>query len=511
MGNLLEFSLGLQASEFITKLGISGAEVLSFVSVTETLRKAWEHTWETIDQGAELRGLSSATGESVSQLYRFQQGLQAIGGQTQSLAEFFMLTQNALSGVNAAGVRTDMLFAKLGLNIQDLRKEDTVKAITDIAGALRSVNSTQAAGIAEAIFGRYQAMSILQITRNMGVFNQGFTGSAATAALLQKFADTFEQVKADAQMIQNDVLGIWVTVAGKVAPELHAIFTRVHEDVRQIGPALLGAIQSGHVSELFTDALAAAFEQGSYFGERVFSALAVGFGDALFAAVKAVFEDAIPAGLSKIKADAEVAELEAQNTVWAQAIKMVPTTGKMTPAEMKERQQQIAGLNALIQGNESKINDIRNGTADDVRQKMADAAAQMSSGMTAAIADAVQDWQASAGKGPHVMLDRLKAVMDKYTASAIAGIASDSASSGGGTDFGNLQARHYKMEFTPLEKMGFVMSGRIGNPLENHKISLLTSIDRTLTKIADVKIAPLGSTYIQMASGIVHPGVFHAI
>jgi hypothetical protein len=80
MANVLEFALGIETSEFLAKLGISSGRVLSFAGLADTVRHAWDKTWDAINKGAELKGLASATGESVSMLYKFQQGLEAIGG-----------------------------------------------------------------------------------------------------------------------------------------------------------------------------------------------------------------------------------------------------------------------------------------------------------------------------------------------------------------------------------------------------------------------------------------------
>jgi hypothetical protein len=289
--------LGLETSEFLAKLGVANFEVLSFAGLADVVREAWTHTWEAINKGAELRGLSSATGESVKNLYAFERGLEAIGSQSQNLPMFFLQTQKALSGVNEAGQRTEAMFAALGLDINKLRVGDSVKAITDIAGALGKLNPTQAAGFAESIFGRFQAESILQIARNMEMFQSAMSESSNTGQLLDKFAKTFQQVKEDWADIEGDVEGIWVSVAGGIGPELHKILQNIHNDIKNFGPAIDAAIKAGHLGELVGEALAAGFEEGKTYGEAAFAWLATFFGDLLAGVLANVFAN-LPGALA---------------------------------------------------------------------------------------------------------------------------------------------------------------------------------------------------------------------
>ncbi len=220
MATVLEFSLGIEISEFLRNIGVASSATLSLASIAETVGMGFEHLNDAINEGAALRGLSSATGESVARLYQFRQGLEAIGGQTESLPMFFMEVQKALSGVNELGQRTDILFTQLGLSLANLRAMDTIDALTTMAGALSKLNPNQAAGVAEQLFGRFQAQSILQMMRNMPLFSSASGESANTGALLQKFADSFELVKKDAAEIESDFLGIWVSIAGNITPSL---------------------------------------------------------------------------------------------------------------------------------------------------------------------------------------------------------------------------------------------------------------------------------------------------
>jgi len=95
MANVLEFALGLQTSEFLSKLGFAGEGLLSFAGTVELLRKAFERTWGAIERGAELRGLAAATGESVAQLYKLEHALEAIGSSNENPLMLMLMMQKA--------------------------------------------------------------------------------------------------------------------------------------------------------------------------------------------------------------------------------------------------------------------------------------------------------------------------------------------------------------------------------------------------------------------------------
>jgi hypothetical protein len=259
--NVLEFALALQSNSFLQKIGVAEGGVLSLASAFGLMEKAGERAWEAIGTGAELQGLASRTNETVSQLYRFQQGLMAIGSPAENVQILMLMTQKALSGVNDQGFRTDILFSRIGLNMAELRRTDTISAIQKISQALSHLSPNQASGVAESLFGRFNAGTILGLANNVETFKRAFTLSAETGALLDKFGKTFENVKLDWQIVANDMLGIWVGVAGRLVPALHEAAQEAHK----IAHTIEAAFADGKVTELLKLSLEVGAEYGASF------------------------------------------------------------------------------------------------------------------------------------------------------------------------------------------------------------------------------------------------------
>jgi hypothetical protein len=479
VGNVLEFALGLQSSEFLSKLGLCSGEVLSFAGLAEVVREAWDHTWEAMNKGAELRALSSATGESVRNLYAFEHGMEAIGGQTQSLPMFFMLVQKALSGVNDAGQRTNIMFAALGLDIGKLRTEDSLRAITDIAGALSKLNPTQASGIAESLFGRFQAESVLQMARNMALFQSGMGESSNTGALLEKFSKSFEEVKADWDDIQSDVLGVWTSIGGGIAPEMHRIFLAVHESIKDIGPELSGAIEGGHMNELLSDGAAAAFEEAGLYGTKIFEAIAVSFGDSLAAAVQVVFTDVIPHGFEKMKAElkagAALAAMGSLNVELDDAMRDYQSA--KDPAGKHAAAEHIKRVQAAIAHDQEVISNLGNANDADFKKRMADAIATAGGAAKTILLDAEKALASGSLIGPDGK--RFADDLARYKKAALA--PDGSTGPGSAAPIGGLEESRYRPQFTELEKMGFVMRGGLHMDLQQRQVDLLQTIASNTT------------------------------
>ncbi len=393
MANVLEFALGLQTSEFLSKLGFAGGELLSFAGVAELLEKAWDKTWDAIDKGADLQALAAATGESVGMLAQFEHGLDAIGAQFSPM--MFLQVQKALSGVNEQGQRTDLLFGQMGLNINKLRGQDTVKSIQDIAVALNKLNPTQGAGVAEQIFGRYGAESVLKMARNAETFSRAMSGSSNTGALLDKFSKTFEDVMGDWDLIKGDVEGIWVSVAGALGPEMHKIFSEVHTDIADIGPALTGAIESGHIREFLSDSMAAAFEQGQFLAERTFSVLALGFGESLYVAMVTAFENVLPMFL---KLGQNIDQIE--KTEMAIGLLNMKRIGDMNNNNIAEAAKDVG----MIQAAHEFIRGQLMLTGKDFGEQFAESLKTAIAGGGWIAGDMAKAWAASGANAPHISI-----------------------------------------------------------------------------------------------------------
>lgn len=249
---------------------ISDVQQLS-VSLTDLAASAdavhgtFQKTWATIETGARLQGLSSVTGESVSKLYEFEQGLEAVDRKAKYLPAIFADMQRALSHTSGTS-RAEEAFAELHLNPDQLRKEDTADAVVQFASALGKLDSNQATRVGNKIFGRFQTESVLAIARNLELFQQVMQKSSQTGASLEKYSKTFEEVKASRIGINNDILGNRAEFAGKIAPEILSIFAGIGDHIKNLGP-LFASTLSGNLNAMpsnFATVADSSFGQNHY-------------------------------------------------------------------------------------------------------------------------------------------------------------------------------------------------------------------------------------------------------
>jgi hypothetical protein len=462
--------------------------VLSFAGLAEVVKRAWENTWEAIGRGAELQALANATGQTVDQLYRLEHALGAIGSQANPQM-LLLMTQKALSGINEQGMRTDVLFTRLGLNFQKLRSEDTVQAMTEIAGAMGKLNANQSAGVAESLFGRFNAATFLQMSRNMEGFQKGFSASSETGALLDKFSKTFEQVKADWADIENDVLGIWVAIAGQIAPLLHHLMEEVHT----FSSGIVRAFADGKIGEVLKLSLLVACEYAASFisgllgspalWRGVFEVMTASF-MAQLGAVEALFMTliaAIKTSLDWLVANFAAAFGDKIALILAQLgkamVKVNPVLGgalEVAGAGMMAEFGLHGGStdwNKQFNHNLGQMNDAMGGFSPD--NLFGGSAAMGKMGLTD-MKSALQDAMKNANAADLPNLKKLLASLPET--------ATSSSKAGGDTTIAGVGESHWKPEFTSLEKMGFIMSsgGRMDG--EQQKIGLLHRIAAAVEK-----------------------------
>src|SRR5581483_5838961 len=97
MGEVLQFTLGLEVSKFLEELGVSARELLSFTAIAEGLHFVMEKTFAAIEKGGALASLAARTRESVGSLYELQQGLEAVGLTGDNAGGLLLRTQKAIS------------------------------------------------------------------------------------------------------------------------------------------------------------------------------------------------------------------------------------------------------------------------------------------------------------------------------------------------------------------------------------------------------------------------------
>jgi uncharacterized protein with HEPN domain len=491
--NALEFTMGLNSANFIKNVLAAETVMGGLRVIAEGVEAVFRKMDSAIERAAGLEQLSKRTGESVGALYKLQEGFEAVGLSADSIPTMLLRLQNSLSGVNEMGQRTGSIFARIGLDRQSLARMDASGQINAITAALNKLPKAQMSGMAMQIFGRFGAGDIMQIARSGDAWRESQANAQKYAALMEKLAPLAEKYEQTLKYTKMQWDAIWSVVALNILPVMQRLLEQVKKldvskfiaDLEKVGKGIAGAIIEGHVEELLEDSLAAAWEQGKYYGERVFYALAAFFGDALMAVLSAVFvnlagmlatalANGLAIGVSKVASKMDDKVISDANKM-LKTIDEMPEEAKknLPPGEVEHWKQMItdAGSDKAVQS----------GTQQGLMQQIGDSAAQnihdglkkIAAGAIAGVKDAEAEWDKTAGNQPHPAWDKLKKDLLTYGAAlgnldAMTVPLPEPAAQ-------NVEQSHYKPEFTSFEKMGFVMSG-LGNPFESRKISLLEKI-----------------------------------
>ena len=122
MGNVLEFTLGLQVNKFLEGMNLGAGSIISMAKVSEGLKVVMEGVWGQIEKGAALNDLSKRTGETVGTLFQLQKGFVAAGLGADAVGGAIFMLNKSLGGVNEMGEKTEDIFHKAGLSVADLKK-----------------------------------------------------------------------------------------------------------------------------------------------------------------------------------------------------------------------------------------------------------------------------------------------------------------------------------------------------------------------------------------------------
>jgi hypothetical protein len=483
MANVLEFALGLQTSNFLSELGLSSGRVLSFAAVMEGVKFAADKMWSAIGQGAALQGLSDRTNQSAESLYRLQMGFEGVGVGAEGVPMLIMRMQKSLSGVNEMGEKTGIVFERLGLSITTMRAETAEQQINDVAGALAKLGTSNATGVATALFGRGASGDILQIARGVEEYKRVMDSTRSDASVFGAMASSWREIKGDAEIFGSHMNAIWAAIATGITPELHKIMTDINTVTQTLAAAIAGAFQFGKIEQLLTDALKAAMEQGAFYGERAFSAIAAGFG----AALVDVLEGVVPAlakmiyyGLSNALT---LAFLGAELLLAEGMEKLYDATGMGNS--------KLAKNNKIFEG---QMNQMIDAVGSNQTDENKDAITGMVSGAMAAAQDGfkalMDDWKNSGAHAPTKDLDKFTQDLKNFSALWIKAHPEKTPPAGSAPPVG--LENKYKPEFTSLEKMGFVMGG-LQNPMQK-QVDLLARIAGGIDKLTGNKSTGLDLT-----------------
>lgn len=463
---VLQFTLGLEASNFLRELGISSRAVAGVAAIAEGVRMAANKMWGAIDQGAALEGLAARTDQSVQSLYRMEEGFKAVGLGADAVPGVIMRMQRSLSGVNEMGQKTNHIFAALGLNMAQLRDSSAETQINAIARALAKLGTSNATGVASQLFGRGASGDMLQIARAKQEYDRVMTATKGDSLVFGAMAKAWQEIKGDVEIFDSHIHATWAAIASGITPELQKVLKQINELTAMWGPGIAGAFQFGDIKELLEDALMAGFEQGGYYGKKILEGLAVGFGDLIYAALKIAFEDVLPILWNGIK---NAYALGASLSMQKSKENNIKLYGEREADALQDNDPKMgAHWHDLATQAQVDVESQKGFRQKTIEEGAGDFAAHIADAMKTgaeAIEKGIEDGMKSYGKDdpnrPHAAADRLNALIAKDSAKWTK-LHPEPPPKKNPPPIST--ENHYRPEFTSFEKMGFVMGG-LPNPM----------------------------------------------
>lgn len=247
MGSLSAFRIGL-ANALVSK---------GFSLLQQAASRFASAFRSSIDLGSELTHLSAETGASVSSLLVLRQTFQDCGVPAGSLSTSIAMMSKALSGVSESGQRTDGVFAKLGLDIGELRKMTPADAFEAIGRAIGSLGSTADRSAASvAIFGRSGA-ALNRVFSNPQAIRQARDSLGSMPAIMTSLAGTAESWQTSLGRIQTQIQG---AVMGSMS-SLLPVLDKIGQKMSSLDLTKLGVKIGAYLRQLWEDGLTGLFNQ----------------------------------------------------------------------------------------------------------------------------------------------------------------------------------------------------------------------------------------------------------
>jgi hypothetical protein len=460
MAGVLQFTLGLEASEFLHNCGLSSGAIIGLERAGAGLRTVMEKVWASIDQAHALNHLAARTGETAGNLFRMQEGFKACGVDSESVGQTLFFMQKSLGGVNETGESTANIFSKMGLNIANLKGMGQLEALSAIIAKLGTYSQDTAAKFASGIFGRMGAGNAVQLSRSAKEFQETMAAAGPQAEIFARMAAGADILNRTLFQIKLQFTGLWAGIAEGAIPGLQKIFNYLKSfnltDIgKQIGAVvgLLGeSLGTGKFSEMLSLAIEIGFEKGEFFAVRLAGSLGAALMVVVPQALAAAFQMSKMAGRTFASMSLEwdlshrkgyVAELEREKA--SQANSGSWSSGdeaKLTAARASEQLTKSAIAVHSRESMESTVESIKNLSAN------------IATSMPQAMAAAREAWN-SIGGGPDTDASkRLAGLVAGYQSRLQAILPGGSIAGGVDVEFGS--GMHHLTEGNVFEKMGFV-------------------------------------------------------
>jgi len=190
------------------------AAFIAVRAVAGVVTAGFDHFKQALDVGGQLNDLSANTGVTVGDLVVLQQEFANAGKAAEDVGPVLSKMAKTLQGDSAADT-----VAKLGLNLEELKKQTPAEQFRTLGTAINAVQDpSQKAAASMEIFGRSGA-ELLSLFSSNG-FGDAAQQVGSQAQLLARDAALFDDVSDKLGATGLKVRGFWVGVADQVAPVL---------------------------------------------------------------------------------------------------------------------------------------------------------------------------------------------------------------------------------------------------------------------------------------------------
>ena len=210
MAGVLQFSLGLETSNFLRSIGVASGSVLSFAAISNGVRTVANHLWDAVERGGKLTDMAAAAAVSVGELYKLQRGLENVGSQADGAANLVVKLRRAIGGEGADALKA------IGLDPETLGRSSPTEQLAKISEALGKLGANSRASAAFKIFGRERegANAMLQIANSGRDFASAMERAAADASVWDNVSSTFDAMADKVSEIKAHLQTLWATLAG---------------------------------------------------------------------------------------------------------------------------------------------------------------------------------------------------------------------------------------------------------------------------------------------------------
>jgi len=350
MAGELKFSLGLVTAGLLSGIASADARMKGFIGGVISLGAVTRGVMGAIGEGAELERLHKRTGATVYDLVKIREGFQAAGLSSEEAGIALFMMQKSLGGVDEMGKGTHLVFERMGLSMSKLKAMGAPEAMRQIVGALGKMNQSDAAKSASTIFGRGNAGNMMELARSTKEFADGMANASGKAKLMEENAAAFHRFTVTIREITDTVSTMFAGIAAGIVPALQQIGDMIKK---------LDLIKIGTEIGKYLRALVQAFSEGSL-SELIAQSFRTGF-DIVLAMAPAVFERlgyfllvALETPLTLFQAmldgivDRQVANAVSPND---------PVFGTDRPENREQQQHQLARLDELHK--KGKLSDAR--------------------------------------------------------------------------------------------------------------------------------------------------------